>query len=377
MNFNWVSNENVLLLNPRLQPEVKQRYEYAWKNLVESSFEGEVGIATSGSSGEQGRLIAVSKSALMVSAQAVNERLQVTKVDVWYKTLPNFHVGGLGILARAHLSGSRVVEALSDRWDAVRAHKELTDCRATITAMVPTQLFDLVQLGLHAPPSLRAIVIGGGRLEAAVQARALALGWPALPSYGLTECCSQVCTALNATDSRLVPLNHVDLRIGAEDRIEVSSASLLTGQVVFDSKMNAHFTDPKIDDWFTTEDRGTIDSQGVLTVLGRAQDFVKVGGEGVIMSRLEEQMDRLRLQTKFVHDAVVLAAADDRLGAKIVLISNTDQTAALVEAFNAAVMPFERIRSVHRVDALPRSALGKLLRTQALALVGLKAVTDF
>ena len=377
MILNWVSNENVLLLNPRLQPEVKQRYEYAWKNLVDRSFEGEVGIATSGSSGEQGRLIAVSKSALMVSAQAVNERLQVTKEDVWYKTLPNFHVGGLGILARAHLSSSRVVEALSERWDAARAHKELADCRATITAMVPTQLFDLIQLGLHAPPSLRAIVIGGGRLEAAVQARALALGWPALPSYGLTECCSQVCTALTAMDSRLVPLNHVDLRIGAGDRIEVSSASLLTGQVVFDSKMNAHFTDPKIDGWFTTEDRGQIDSHGVLTVLGRAQDFVKVGGEGVIMSRLEEQLDRLRLQTKFVHEAVVLAAFDDRLGAKIVLISNTDQTSELVEAFNAAVLPFERIRSVHQVAALPRSALGKLLRTQALALVGLKAIADF
>jgi len=35
-----------------------------------------------------------------------------------------------------------------------------------------------------------------------------------------------------------------------------------------------------------------------------------------------------------------------------------------VEAFNAQVHPFERIRGVHRVDAIPRSPLGKLLRAQ-------------
>ena len=35
-----------------------------------------------------------------------------------------------------------------------------------------------------------------------------------------------------------------------------------------------------------------------------------------------------------------------------------------VEAFNAQVLPFERIRRAHRVAKIPRSPLGKLLRRE-------------
>ncbi len=377
MSFNWVSSDNVLLLNPRLPAETRSHYERAWKNLVEPSFEYQIGIATSGSSGDQGRLIALSKSSLLVSAHAVNERLRITQRDVWYKTLPDYHVGGLGIRARAHLSGSSVVESKMEKWDASAAYQELLNSRATLTAMVPTQLFDFVKLDLRAPPMLRAVVIGGGRLEKDLHSRALNLGWPALPSYGLTECCSQVATAVSQYELGLKPLGHVDLRIGEGDRIEISSASLLTGQVVFDARMNSYFTDPKIEGWFRTEDRGQIDEKGILTVLGRTQDFVKVGGEGVVLSKLEEILERVRLQTGFGHDVAVLAAEDERLGAKIVFITdaNAEALEILVEKFNSAVMPFERVRSVHRVASLPRSSIGKLLRVQALSLVGLKPVS--
>jgi acyl-coenzyme A synthetase/AMP-(fatty) acid ligase len=38
-----------------------------------------------------------------------------------------------------------------------------------------------------------------------------------------------------------------------------------------------------------------------------------------------------------------------------------------VRSFNARVLPFERIRAVRRVAAIPRSPLGKLLRPRLLA----------
>lgn len=373
MNLNWVSNDNVLLLNPRLPSDLRARYEFAWNNLVSSSFDGQIGIATSGSSGDYGRLIAISKSSVLVSANAVNERLRATKSDIWLKTLPDFHVGGLGIHARAHLSRSRVVESRLAKWDAAEAHRELVQSGATLLSLVPTQLFDFVSLRLPAPAPLRAVVVGGGRLEETLRQDAVKLGWPVLPSYGLTECCSQVATAVHPRDPALKVLSHVDLRIGIDDRIEISSASLLTGQVVFDERLNAHFTDPTVEGWFRTEDRGFLNTDGTLMVTGRAQDFVKIGGEGVVLSRLEEKLERLRRETNFPHDAVLLAAQDDRLGAAIVIISSGDP-AKLVEKFNVEVLPFERIRAVHKVASLPRSALGKILRTQALALVGLKPV---
>jgi O-succinylbenzoic acid--CoA ligase len=59
---------------------------------------------------------------------------------------------------------------------------------------------------------------------------------------------------------------------------------------------------------------------------------------------------------------------DERLGCVIHLASTID-AAKVVDAFNARVHPFERVRAVHRVDAIPRSPLGKLLRAKLLSML--------
>jgi acyl-coenzyme A synthetase/AMP-(fatty) acid ligase len=53
---------------------------------------------------------------------------------------------------------------------------------------------------------------------------------------------------------------------------------------------------------------------------------------------------------------------DERLGHVIHLATTIEPTFA--DAFNARVHPFERIRAIHRVDEIPRSPLGKLLRAE-------------
>jgi O-succinylbenzoic acid--CoA ligase len=403
-SFAWESKENALLLNPRLGAVERARFEEAWRTHVESRFEGQVGIATSGSSGEgHGRVILLSKNALLTSAQAVNWHLHASASDVWMKTLPDFHVGGFGILARAHLNGARIVESRLVKWEPAAFHAELNEARATLLSLVPTQLHDLVAQGLASPKELRAVVIGGARLSTGLYERARRLRWPVLPSYGLTECCSQVATAglesldetpapSSAIESKALPpikpLTHVKVRIGANDAIEIASPALLTGQLVFDSQGHACYKDPKIHDsnakadgpaargWLRTEDRGRIEGDGSLTVLGRTIDFVKIGGEGVLLSRLEEVFERVRLEAGFRGEAVVLVAHDERLGARIVLVTEREESAVepLIAAFNERVMPFERIRETRRLAKMPRSAIGKLLRFEALAAVGFKPV---
>jgi o-succinylbenzoate---CoA ligase len=384
MKIDWVSPTNRLMLNPRLPSEQSSRLVEAWVKEVEPHHEAQIGIATSGTTGDSmGRLVLISKSAFLVSAACVNDRLRSTKSDIWFQALPNFHVGGLGILARAHLSGASIVNSLSNKWNPAEFLKELAASKATLCSLVPTQLFDLVKLKLKAPPALRALILGGGRLESALYMRALELGWPVLPSYGLTECASQVATALSPQDPALIPLSHVEVRIGDESRIEIRSAALLTGQLVFlENERSQHphgrFVDPKVGGWYITEDLGSLDMNGALKVLGRIQDFVKIGGEGVVLSRLEDQLERLRLQFKIDSDIALLVAGDERLGATLVLLADQDSKGLqdLVNKFNESVMPFERIRAVHKVAAIPRSPLGKLLRGEALSLLGLRWVSE-
>lgn len=378
----WNSEESALLLNPRLPWQDRERYEKAWARFnKDQSFAGQVGIATSGSSGGTtgdsglGRLVVLSKKALLTSAAAVNERFSAGSQDVWMKTLPTFHVGGLGIYARAYLSGSQVIESTLPRWEPLPFLEELKASKATLLSLVPTQLYDFVAAGVRAPVNLRAVVVGGGKLSADLHERARRLGWPIHASYGLTECCSQVATALSPDDPRLMPLRHVEVRLGEKERIEIRSEALLTGWIEFLSD-EAKFSDPKVEDWFLTEDRGALNADGSLTALGRVVDFVKIGGEGVSLVRLEEKFTVLKERFFNERDAAVLAAYDERLGAKIVVLSEAENEAlkALIEQFNQEVLPFERIRSVHVLQGLPRSSLGKLLRGQALALAGLKPV---
>ncbi|MEK7356812.1 MAG: AMP-binding protein, partial [Bdellovibrionota bacterium] len=239
------STSNLLLTNPRWPKDDRFRFQETWIDLVEGKFEAHVGIATSGSTGGSGSLVLLSKNALRASARAVNERLAATSADIWYKSLPNFHVGGLGILVRAHLSGAKVVEDESEKWDATGFHSKLEKSEATLLSLVPTQVFDLVREKLRSPSRLRAVIVGGGRLEESLRLAALDLGWPILPSYGMTEAASQVATAVSPDDPRLVPLTHLEVMTDHEGRLQLSGSSLLSAKITFDAQGRATMFDPK------------------------------------------------------------------------------------------------------------------------------------
>jgi O-succinylbenzoic acid--CoA ligase len=213
-----------------------------------------------------------------------------------------------------------------------------------------------VELRLPAPSNVRAIVVGGGALSEELYDRARALGWPLLPSYGMTETCSQVATAtLSSAELRL--LDHIEARTEHDGRLAFRGASLLTGYA-----SERGLEDPKTSDgWFVTEDLGSIDGR-TLQVEGRRGDSVKIGGESVDLTRL----DSILASIAGLHAAVV-AVPDPRLGCVIHLVIDPSADAdRVLAAFNAGVHPFERARAVHRVAEIPRSPLGKLLRNKLL-----------
>jgi O-succinylbenzoic acid--CoA ligase len=346
----FTSDETHLLLNPRLPREERERLERIYGDAPRLS--SHVWLATSGTTGSL-KLVALSKRAILASAAAVNRHLQSDARDVWCCVLPTFHVGGLGIYARASLSGARVVDA---QWDAQSFVALCNTERVTLASLVPAQVRDLV--GLKAAQSLRAIVVGGGALDADLYERARADGWPVLPSYGMTELASQVATA-TLDGPELVLLDHVEARTESDGRLAFRSPALFTGYATDDG-----FQDPKQDGWFVTNDYGVIQGRR-LEVAGRGADFIKIGGESVDLSRLD------RILSSIEPNAAIVAARDDRLGHVVHLALAEGDAAAVVAAFNERVLPFERIRAVHRVEEIPRTPLGKLRRSELEARLGI------
>lgn len=335
--IDWTSEETHVLLNPRITEEERTRLQ---RLAASASLPAHVWVATSGSTGAV-KLVALSKRAILASAAAVNSRLESSADDVWCCVLPMFHVGGMGIHARAHLLGSRVV---SMEWDP----NAFANAAVTLASLVPAQVHDLVRMRLRPPRSLRAILVGGGSFNRELQESARTLGWPVLASYGMTECASTV-----AVEDVLLP--HLESK-SVDLRLAFRGASLLTGWIVNDRS----FEDPKVDGWFQSEDIGSVEGRA-LRVEGRPADFIKIGGESVDLRRLDVILESVRGEI----DAALIPVSDSRLG-QVIHLASTVESQSVIEAFNERVLPFERIRASHLVATIPRSSLGKLLR-QTLA----------
>ena len=362
------SNANEALLNPRMPEDLAQALRA--RLVAAEGLRAHVFLLTSGStaaSEADHKWVALSKTSIMNSARAANETLASDARDIWFHTLPEFHVGGLGIGVRAELSGARVVRPTYDRWDPARFAVEADAARATLTSLVPTQVHDLVEVGLRPPTSLRAILVGGGALSEGLYEAARTLGWPVLASYGLSETASQAATDPLGGPHRLRVLPHLEMATTPEGRIRVRGGSLLTGYVLHGPR----FVDPKdADGWFTTEDHGTVD-EGWLTITGRIQDRIKIGGElshlGLLRKTFDEEASRAGVRT----GTALFALHDERLGHVVALAVETDDPAlpAARAAFDVRVLPFERIRTVRIVEAIPRTELGKVRWAELLRLV--------
>lgn len=374
--ISWDKTEPpVLFLNPRISPKMRLRF---MDKFAEFCFAKDlVGIASSGTTsvGGEAKIAVLSKQGFLDSAASVNRHLESDHRDTWLHILPDFHVGGLAIWARASVSGARVFKPSNWKWDE-RSLKDLIEgSRASLISLVPTQVYDLVQSQIKSPPHLRAAIVGGGSIHDSVYFKARSLGWPILPSYGLTECSSQVATAsLASLDNSVFPedlflLPHVEARVDCEGLLALRSRSLLEGYFQTDVRgEDWKWIDSKIDGWFTTEDRVKI-GHGTLRFLGRRDDLVKILGELVSLNVLEGRLFALVQVLHLSQEVVLIALPQPRSGFEIALVFlESDYTAAqveqLVEAFNKDLLPIQQVKRTHGVAKMPRSELGKILRSQ-------------
>ncbi len=365
-SLDWEGKDSHVLINPRIPDYARIHHD-----LKKLPVEGHLVVATSGSRGE--KWVLLSKKAILTSASAVNERIELSSADSWAHPLPDFHVGGIGVWARCHLAGIEVhdFKETSKKWDAGLFTDFLDKRGSTITSLVPTMLYDLVSKHLTAPSSLRLAVIGGGKLDKTLRKKAENLGWRCVESYGMTECASQVASAPEPNDE-LTLYSHVKAKINEDGFICIKSPSLFTGYIQFGKELS--ILDPRKEGWFQTEDLGQM-TGNTLKILGRRDDYVKIGGEGISMYRLEEVLTSIKYEFNIKTDMTLVAVPDERLGHKIVLAVINDDTLKLLmilEEFQKRVMPFARVREVVKVEKIPRSHLHKVQKNELLRLVSMQ-----
>lgn len=389
--LDWESSKNEILLNPRFPKSQGEALLSALSGCLDQ-FQSHVFLMSSGTTGlseESLKWVALSKQAILASAAAVNRHLEShsSSQDIWVQSLPDFHVGGLGVWARSYLSGAQVLRQLV--WNPQEFVALTQSHRASLAALVPAQIYDLVQAGLSAPASMRAVLVGGGFFSETVFNKARALGWPVLPTYGMTEACSQIATAPLGFERyqtcqqgrfpKLQRLPHLQVRMSEDQTIEVKGESLFT-TYIYQKEGRPVLSDPKtVEGWYRTQDRAIGMDSTSFIVLGRVTEFIKIGGESVELSYLRSILEEVKLTCLSIGAAEATEGAkgvdldlhaipDDRLGHIIGLVADqnlsTEAAQMLIQKFNEKVLPFERIRKFQSFVKLPRTALGKLISAQ-------------
>ena len=341
----WDNGDAVFPLDQRLPAPERRRVLAATRPTVIHDGSGDtrldgfpvetgdaVVVATSGTTGMP-KAVVLTHDAVRASAVATSARLGVTGDDTWFACLPPAHVGGLSVVLRSLVLGTPLITAPQF---SVESYEDAASRGATLVSLVATALRQ-VDASMY-----RSIVLGGARPPADRPDNCVV-------TYGLTETGSGV-----VYDG--IPLDGVetDIRGGV---IHLRAPMLLRayrdGSVPLDAG-----------GWFRTGDIGTF-VDGRLTVHGREGDLIITGGENVWPEQVE---DALR-QHPSVLDVCVAGVPDAHWGQSVTawVVPTPGSTVVLDELreFTKQTLPaFCAPKTVHTVQEIPRTALGKPRRAE-------------
>ncbi|MCK5883213.1 MAG: AMP-binding protein [Bacteriovoracaceae bacterium] len=288
------------------------------KHLESLKLKKHLFIKSSGT-GSVEKVYALSLASLIENAKDVNALLHVTAIDRWMCPLTTYHIGGLSILIRAHLS-STPVDYYSKKWSPSAFYQELVTKKSTLLSLVPTQLFDLVTLGHRSPKDLRAVLIGGDSLPSELAIKAIKLGWPIYHTYGMTEFCSQIATSKYSKGSMEL-LSGFEVK-EIEGRLAIKSSKMFTAITTYDGYDFTTLWSDQLcqDEFYLTQDRVKI-HQNKIEIKGRVDKLIKLKGHFVDLEDVEKVLHNAMVKRELYHSAVLIIKKDIRLGSVPVILT--------------------------------------------------------
>ena len=313
----------------------------------------------------------LSGRAIAAGLDGLADAWQWTSDDHLVHGLPLFHVHGLilGVLG-ALRHGSRLTHTGRPTPAAY------AEAQGSLYFGVPT-----VWSRVCADPSsamalheARLLVSGSAPLPVTVFDRLGALtGHRPIERYGMTE--TLITLSTRADGERRpgwvgLPITGVATRVVADDGTvcpndgETIGGLQVRGATLFDGYLSGGRPSDFAGEWFVTGDAATIGPDGFHRIVGRASiDIIKTGGYKVGAGEVESVL----LDHPAVDEAAVIGVPDDDLGQRVVayVVCSEPVLVATLSAFvSAHLTTHKRPRDIRIVDALPRNAMGKVLKTE-------------
>lgn len=258
------------------------------------------------------------------------------------------------------------------------------DRRGTVCFMPPTLVYMLMALpnaSRNDFPKLRRLIYGGAPMPPEQVRKVRDFFGPVLgTTYGQTEA-PQILTVMRPEDFEDPnnwaavgrPTWFSDVAIMSPEGKILPTGEI--GEVVArgDLLMNGYWRMPEktaetiIDGWLHTGDRGLIDERGFLYLKDRLKDIVITGGFNVYPVDVENALS----QHPAVHECLVFGLPDEKWGETVQAAvqlhpGKRADEAELIAFVRNLLGPVQTPKHVHFYESLPRSNVGKLLKSAVI-----------
>jgi len=316
---------------------------------------------------------------LVANIEQCRHTLKYGDDEVGLAALPFFHIYGMQVLMNGLLANG-VTAVSMPRFDMVEALTAVQELKVTRFFAVPPIILGLANAPIvdeFDTSSVRQIFSGAAPLGAELAAKAgERLGCEVVQGFGMTEL-SPVshCTAegdyrpgtsgvtVSNTESRIVdPDTGEDRGVGERGELWVKGPQVMVGYL-----NNADATAATIDEdgWLHTGDIAIIDEHGHMTIVDRMKELIKFKGFQVAPAELEA----LLITHPKVADVAVIGVPDDEAGeVPKAFVAATPGESVTIEELQELVaehlVSYKQIKHLEVVDAIPKSAAGKILRKE-------------
>lgn len=319
------------------------------------------------------------QAALLANARASAWAHAFEPGDKVLSTLPMFHVGGLCIQTLpALLAGVEVV--LHPRFDASAWLDEMATSRPSLSLLVPATMRAVFEHPRWADTSLaclRGIMTGSSTVPVAYLETWHARGVPVGQVYGTTET-GPVSIVLRLPDAvarvgasgwpqpeaqvKLIDADGQEVGPGQTGEVCIRAANLMRGYWSAQGMTSMGLQDG----WFHSGDLAQRAEDGCITIVGRSKDMIISGGENIYPAEIENQLVTL----PGLAECAVIGLPDARWGEVpvAVLVRSPDAAGGALDEqtvlahLQSRIARFKLPRRVVFMDALPKSALGKVLK---------------
>jgi acyl-CoA synthetase (AMP-forming)/AMP-acid ligase II len=310
--------------------------------------------------------------------------MRVAEDDMVINAMPFFHAAGWVILFHIGLANGCTIVTLP-RFELEAFLRAAQDYGVTRTLVVPPVVVALAKQPIvdsYDLSKLTSLQVGAAPLgEEVARACAERIGCLVQQLYGLTE--TSPITHANPEDrvhnklaavGPCVPNTEaklVDLGTGAELGTREQGEICVRGPQVMLGYLNRPEATAQVidgDGWFHTGDLGYADEDGYFYIVDRVKELIKYNAYQVPPAELEAVL----LSHPAIADAAVIPSPDEQAGevpkAFIVLKGQGGQQEAsitpeeIIAYVAERVAPYKKVRRVEFIDAIPKTASGKILR---------------